>query len=146
MEFIPSSTDNIGAAVNSTTVSVTVDVADATITVSVYPYSYCCWCRLHFYSYGHKGPFSTTLQVIQELIRLAFKCGKAISPSEYWKLYNGVWTVSRNFDWCWFSVDYGTTAGSGMSGTSGSFAVNPGVFDHFVFSSSVLRLLALLSA
>ncbi|MGA3059732.1 MAG: hypothetical protein ABSD92_05120, partial [Candidatus Bathyarchaeia archaeon] len=57
-----------------------------------------------------------------------------ISPTLTGAFSNGVWTGSVKVTGAGSGVTL-STSGSGKSGTSGSFTVNPGVLDHFTFST-----------
>ncbi len=57
-----------------------------------------------------------------------------ISPTSTGVFSSGVWTGSVKVTGAGSGVRL-STSGSGKSGTSGSFTVNPGVLDHFTFST-----------
>ncbi|MGD0645766.1 MAG: hypothetical protein ABSA75_12750, partial [Candidatus Bathyarchaeia archaeon] len=57
-----------------------------------------------------------------------------ISPTISGAFSKGVWTGSVTVTWAGSGVTL-STSGSSKTGTSGSFTVNPGVLDHFTFST-----------
>ena len=57
-----------------------------------------------------------------------------ISPTSTGAFSNGVWTGTVTVTDAGSGVTI-STSGSGMTGTSGSFTVNPGVLNHFTFST-----------
>ena len=125
-------TDNLGAAVNSTAVSITLDsdTLDHFMLSSIgnqtagTPFSI---------TITAEGPSNNTLTSYTGTNTLSVSIG-TISPANTGNFAGGVWTGSVTLTGVGSSVTI-TTAGSGMSGTSGSFAVIPGVLDHFAFSN-----------
>jgi hypothetical protein len=125
-------TDNLGAAVNSNTVSVTVDsnTLDHFLFGSIGTQTAGTAFSITITA---EGPSNNTLTSYTGTNTLSVSIG-TISPANTGTFVGGVWTGSVTLTGVGSSVTI-TTAGSGMSATSGSFAVIPGVLDHFAFSN-----------
>ena len=130
--FILQVRDSTGAAVNSTAVTVTVNIA---------PLDHFVFSTIGTQTAGTpftititaKNAFNSTLINYGGTNILSASTG-TISPATTGSFSNGVWTggvmVTGAGSGIWI-----ITSGSGMSGTSGTFSVNPGVLDHFFFST-----------
>ncbi len=80
-----------------------------------------------------KGPSNNTLTSYTATNTLMVSSG-TINPASTTAFVKGVWTGSVTVTGAGSNITISTN-GSGMSGTSGSFTVNPGTFNHFSFSS-----------
>ncbi len=130
--FILQVRDSVGASVNSSAVSVTVNIA---------PLDHFIFSSVGVQTAGvpftititAKNAYNSTLTNFSGTNILSVSTG-TINPATTGVFSNGVWTgavmVTGAGSGIWL-----ITSGSGMSGTSDTFSVNPGVFDHFFFSS-----------
>jgi hypothetical protein len=130
--FILQVTDIMGAAVNSSAVSVTLNTA---------PLDHFVFSSVGVQTAGTsfsititaKDAFNHTLTNYSGTNTLNVSTG-TISPTSTGAFSSGVWTdsvvITGAGSGIWLS-----TFGSGMSGTSGSFTVNPGALDHFTFNT-----------
>ena len=130
--FILQVTDTAGSAVNSSAVSVTVNVA---------PLDHFIFSSVGVQTAGvpftititAKNPFNTTLTNYSGTNILNVSTG-TISPATTGAFSNGSWTGLVTL------TDAGSgiwliTSGSGMSGTSDTFTINPSALDHFAFTT-----------
>ena len=130
--FILQVKDNVGASVNSSAVSVTVNPAplDHFVFSSVgtqtagTPFSV---------TVTAKDAYGNTVTTYTGINTLSVSTG-TISPTSTSAFSSGVWTGSVTVTGAGSGVTL-FTSGSGVSGTSGGFTVNPGVLDHFTFST-----------
>ena len=125
-------TDSLGAAVNSATVSVIVDSPSTShfIFTSIGPQTA---GKSFSITITAKGASNNTLTNYVGTNALTVSIG-TINPASTTAFVAGVWTGSVTMSGAGSSIQISTT-GSGMSGTSGTFTVNPGVLDHFSFST-----------
>ncbi len=129
--FILQVTDTAGAAVNSSAVSVAVNVA---------PLDHFIFSSVGVQTAGTpfnititaKNPFNNTLTNYSGTNILNVSTG-TISPATTGSFVNGVWTGSVTVTGAGSGI-WLITSGSGMSGTSGTFTVNPSALDHFAIS------------
>jgi hypothetical protein len=130
--FILQVKDNVGASVNSSAVSVTVNSAplDHFVFSSVgtqtagTPFSV---------TVTAKDAYGNTVTTYTGINTLSVSTG-TINPTSTSAFSSGVWTGSVTVTGAGSGVTL-FTSGSGVSGTSGGFTVNPGVLDHFTFST-----------
>lgn len=130
--FILQVKDASGNAVNSTAVSVTVNTspldhfifASFGVQTAGTPFSI---------TITAKNAFNNTLTNYSGTNALNVSIG-TINPTITGNFINGVWTGSVTVTGAGSGV-WLSASGSGMTGTSGSFTVNPGILDHFTFSS-----------
>ena len=129
--FILQVTDTVGASVNSSAISVTVNIAplDHFIFSSVGVQTAGTQLTITITA---KNSFNNTLTNYSGTNTLSVSTG-TISPATTGAFSNGVWTgavmVTGAGSGIWL-----ITSGGGMSGTSDTFSVNPGVLDHLYFS------------
>ena len=129
--FILQVTDTAGAAANSSAVSVAVNVA---------PLDHFIFSSVGVQTAGTpfnititaKNPFNNTLTNYSGTNILNVSTG-TISPATTGSFVNGVWTGSVTVTGAGSGI-WLITSGSGMSGTSGTFTVNPSTLDHFAIS------------
>ena len=130
--FILQVTDTAGAAVNSSAVSVTVNVGQldhfvfSSISVQTAGTAFNITITA-------KNAFNSTIMNYSGSNILNVSTG-TISPAVTGNFSSGVWTGSVTV------TDAGSgiwliTSGSGMTGTSNTFAITPSAIDHFNFSS-----------
>ena len=130
--FILQVKDNVGASVNSSAVSVTVNSA---------PLDHFVFSSVGTQTAGTsfsvtvtaKDAYGNTITNYTGINTLSVSTG-TISPTSTGAFSSGVWTGSVTVTGAGSGVTL-FTSGSGVSGTSGSFTVNPGVLDHFTFST-----------
>ncbi len=130
--FILQVTDNAGAAVNSSAVSVTVNIASLDHFIFSTVGSQVAGTPFTI-TITAKNAFNSTITNYGGTNILSVSTGTT-SPSTTGVFSSGVWTgavmVTGAGSGIWL-----ITSGSGMSGTSDTFSVNPSVFDRFYFSS-----------
>ena len=130
--FILQVKDNAGASVNSSAVSVTVNSA---------PLDYFAFSSVGAQTAGTpfsvtvtaKDAYGNTITSYTGINTLSVSSG-TISPTSTGVFSRGVWTGSVTVTGAGSGVTL-FTSGSGVSGTSGSFTVNPGVLAYFTFSN-----------
>jgi len=129
--FILQVTDTAGAAVNSSSISVGVTVA---------PLDHFIFSTVGVQTAGKpfsititaKNAFNSTLTNYRGTNILNVSTG-TISPATTSVFSNGVWTGSVTVTSAGSGI-WLMTSGSGMSGTSATFTVNPSALDHFTFN------------
>jgi hypothetical protein len=124
--------DNVGAAVNSSAVSITVNSAllDHFVFSSVGAQTAGTSFSI---TVTAKDAYGNTITNYTGINTLSVSTG-TISPTSTGAFSSGVWTGSVTVTGAGSGFTL-FTSGSGMPGTSGSFTVNPGVLDHFTFST-----------
>jgi hypothetical protein len=130
--FILQVKDNMGASVNSSAVSVTVNPA---------PLDHFVFSSVSTQTAGTpfsvtvtaKDAYGNTVTTYTGINTLSVSTG-TISPTNTGAFSSGVWTGSVTVTGAGSGVTL-FTSGSGVSGTSGGFTVNPSVLDHFTFST-----------
>ena len=130
--FILQVKDNVGASVNSSAVLVTVNSAllDQFVFSSVGTQTAGTTFSITITA---KDAYGNTITNYTGINTLTVSAG-TISPTGTGAFSNGVWTGTVTVTGAGSGVTI-STSGSGMTGTSGSFTVNPGVLDHFTFST-----------
>ena len=130
--FILQVKDNVGASVNSSAVSVTVNSA---------PLDHFVFSSVGAQTAGTsfsvtvtaKDAYGNTITNYTGINTLSVSTG-TISPTSTGVFSSGVWKGSVTVTGAGSGVTL-FTSGSGASGTSGSFTVNPGVLAYFTFST-----------
>ncbi len=130
--FIIQVNDSVGQVVNSSAVSVAVNIA---------PLDHFVFSSIGVQTAGTsfsititaKNSLNQTLSSYAGTNTLNVSTG-TISPTTTGNFSNGVWTGSVTVTDAGSGI-YLLTSGSSMSGTSGTFTVNPGLLDHFTFGT-----------
>ena len=125
-------TDKLGAAVNSATVSVIVDSPSTSHFIFTSIGTQTAGTSFSI-TITAKGASNNTLTNYVGTNTLTVSSG-TINPATTTAFVAGVWKGTVTVTGAGSSIQISTT-GSGMSGTSGTFTVNPGVLDHFSYSS-----------
>ncbi len=130
--FILQVTDTAGQSVNSSAVTVTLNYAPIDHFIFI-PVGDQVAGTSFAITITAKDASNNTLTHYNGINTLSVSNG-TINPTATAAFSNGVWTGSINLTQAG-AVIWLLTSGSGMSGVSNSFTVNPGALDHFIVSA-----------